>query len=101
MEADNLKQQSMRIDIAKECNAHYGTNYHVKDITDCDGCKGGTERLFSGCHKCEIRSCASLRNIETCASCEEFACEKLSAMFKMDPAAKTRLEQIRILSSYR
>jgi hypothetical protein len=94
LEPDRLKQQSMRAEIAKICTEQYGMNLRVLDITDCDGCRTGG-RLFSGCAKCDIRKCAIERKLESCAFCDEYACEKLLKHFETDPSARTRLEGLR------
>ena len=95
MESDISKQQSMRESIAEECSRLYGMVMKPRDIADCDGCLSMSGRLFSGCLKCEIRKCASLKNIENCASCSEYACGKLSDFFSGAPIARTRLDEIR------
>ena len=94
LELDHLKQQSMRASIAQTCVKQYGMNLHVRDITDCDGCRTG-ERLFSGCANCEIRKCAMERGFESCAFCHDYACEKLRKHFEADPTARTRLNALR------
>lgn len=95
MEQDNYKQHSMRISIAKECYEHYGMKLTPEEVNDCDGCRANAGRLFSGCMNCMIRECVISKNLNTCASCDEFACDKLEAMFKLDPEAKNRLQEIR------
>jgi len=95
IEPDELRQQTMRVTIAEQCANYYGLNYQPEDINDCDGCRSGTGRLFSGCAKCEIRKCAIFKKSEYCAFCEDYACDKLKEHFALDPDAQTRLEEIR------
>jgi hypothetical protein len=88
----------MRAEIVKQCQEHYGIQYELEDITDCDGCKTeGTEgeRLFSASRNCLIRKCARGRMLDNCASCALYSCEKLTAFFKTDPTARKRLDAIR------
>jgi hypothetical protein len=85
----------MRADIVKLCKDHYGINYKVEDISDCDGCHTEGERLFSSSKDCPIRTCAREKALENCAYCTEYACGKLEAFFKTDPAAKARLDAVR------
>ncbi len=94
-ESDRDKQTKMRSEIADMCTKHYGVSYQANDINDCDGCRAGA-RLFFGCDDCHIRNCAIARNIETCAQCHEYACEELEAFFVKDPAARERLNQIKL-----
>jgi len=85
----------MRAEIVKQCQEHYGTTYKLNDITDCDGCKTEGKRLFSSSRNCLIRKCARKKRLENCASCALYACDKLDAFFKTDPAARKRLDAIR------
>lgn len=92
---DKQEQLLMRAEIVEQCREHYGVTYKLEDITDCDGCKTEGERLFSASKDCLIRKCARTRGLENCASCAEYACEKLAEFFKKDPAAGKRLDAIR------
>jgi len=94
-EQDMSQQQTMRKSIAEQCSKIYGMNLQPEDITDCDGCRANTGRIFSGCLNCEIRKCASEKNIDSCAFCNNYACEILEKHFLLDPSAKIRLEEIR------
>jgi hypothetical protein len=60
----------------------------------CDGCLLGHARYALFCSSCETRSCAIAREVENCAHCEEYACDKLARTFEMVPDAKTRLDVI-------
>jgi len=95
LELDDSKRNVMRTSIAQICSEQYGMNMKPEEVTDCDGCRSNTGRLFSGCFNCEIRSCAMDRKLVSCAYCDEYFCDKLQNHFKTDPAAKTRLEAIR------
>jgi hypothetical protein len=94
-EQDKTRQQIMRESIAEQCSKLYGMNLQSGDISDCDGCRANTGRIFSGCLNCEIRKCASKNNIDNCAFCNDYACETLENHFLLDPNAKIRLEEIR------
>jgi len=85
----------MRAEIIKLCKDHYGINYMLEDITDCDGCQTEGERLFSSSKNCPIRKCAREKELENCAYCTEYACGKLEAFFKTDLTAKARLDAVR------
>jgi hypothetical protein len=95
LELDESKQRTMRLEIARICTAQYGMSILPKDVTDCDGCCSQTERLFSGCAKCDIRKCAIDRKLTSCAYCSDYACQKLLKHFETDSAARTRLESMR------
>jgi len=85
----------MRAEIARQTNDIYKEKMKAEDVTDCDGCKTKTGRLFSGCKKCQIRKCAREKGVENCAHCSEYACEKLEKFFVTYLEAKTRLDVIR------
>ena len=89
------KQRDMRIEVARMCNELYQAQYTPGDVTDCDGCRAETGRLFPGCRKCGIRACASDRKLEHCGQCGGYPCEPLEKMFLTDPEIKTRLDALR------
>ncbi|HPR32508.1 MAG TPA: DUF3795 domain-containing protein [Prolixibacteraceae bacterium] len=95
LEQDVSQQQNMRESIAEQCSKLYGMNLQPEDISDCDGCRTDTGRIFSGCLNCEIRKCASKKNIDCCAFCNDYACETLEKHFSLDQSAKIRLDEIR------
>jgi hypothetical protein len=95
LEQDKILQKTMRAEIARQCSDIYKMKMTVEEVTDCDGCRANDGRLFSGCLKCLIRNCTHAKNIESCAFCEDFTCEKLIYHFLLDPEAKVRLEKIR------
>jgi hypothetical protein len=95
LEQDKSRQLTIRESIAEQCSKLYGMNLQLEDITDCDGCRANTGRLFSGCSNCEIRKCAVQKNIENCAYCNDYACERLKEHFSHDSIAQNRLEEIR------
>ena len=97
LEENESRQRAMRESIADECSELYGINMKPGDITDCDGCRAGNDRIFSGCLKCEIRKCARERKVGSCANCDDYPCEILRKNFLLDPSAKKRLEEIRHL----
>jgi hypothetical protein len=94
-EPDKSKQAAMRIEIASICNEKYGMNLVPDDVTDCDGCRANTGRIFSGCLACEIRKCAKQKNLESCAGCSAYPCISLERVLQDDPAAKGRLDAMR------
>ena len=94
-EPDKAKQAQMRVEIAALITQHYGTPVRPEDVTDCDGCRAHTGRLFSGCSTCEIRRCAEAKGCLTCAHCEQYPCETLTTFFATEPGAKAMLDGIR------
>jgi hypothetical protein len=94
-EKNKAHQLEMRISIARICQEQYGMDIQAEDITDCDGCRADTGRIFSGCLKCEIRKCAKGKGLENCAYCSEYACDILKEFLLHEPDAKARIEKIR------
>ena len=94
-EQDVEIQKKMRNEIASLCNEEYGLNYTYQDVNDCDGCRSVSGRLFSGCRDCKIRTCAVFKEVETCAHCPDYICDKLDNHYKSDPTGKVWLEIIR------
>ena len=76
-EKDERKKHEMRVEIAQQIKELYGKECKPEDITDCDGCKSESGRLFSGSSKCNIRKCAQDKGIENCAYCTDYPCEEL------------------------
>ena len=94
-EEDPDRKAKMREAVVRLTRKLYGMEMKVEDVTDCDGCRTVTGRMFSACRQCAIRLCAMQKKIESCALCGEYVCEKLEKFFTTDPEAKSRLEFIR------
>ena len=94
-EENKDKQLRMRMEIIQLCKEHYGIQYQLKDITDCDGCRTEGGRLFLSCKTCVIRKCAKKKGIENCGHCREYPCKELAAFFETDQGAKARLDEVR------
>jgi hypothetical protein len=85
----------MRMEIIRRCKEQYGIEYKLEDITDCDGCTTGSERLFKASNNCPIRNCAKNKGLINCAYCSDYVCETFNTFFSTDPIAKKRLDGIR------
>ena len=64
---------------------------------ECDGCPTRDGRVLSFCLACPVRQCALEREVENCASCDDYACDKLEQSWKVTEgtAAKANLDKIR------
>lgn len=80
--------------VAELWTKQYGREYKAEDI-NCDGCLTEGARIFGYCETCKMRTCARERNVETCAHCEDYACEKLATLFREYKPAKEVLDEIR------
>jgi len=62
---------------------------------DCDGCMNPNGRKNIYWSTCEIRKCGTEKEVENCAYCIDYACEKLGKFHEQSPKAKKTLEEIR------
>jgi len=92
--ATQANDDKKRIEVARIWSDHYKADIKPEDI-HCDGCKSQGGVRFSHCFRCEIRKCASALEIENCAHCEAYACEKIEPLLTMMPDVKLRLEKLR------
>lgn len=81
-----------RTKIALEWSKGYHTQFKPEDI-NCVGC-GMTGVHLGFVSMCDVRACGMERGYTNCSTCDEYPCEKLDKIFKMDPSAKERLDQI-------
>jgi len=93
LEPDKSRQHAMRIEIARISNEKYAMNLNPAEVTDCDGCRADTGKIFSACLACGIRKCAQQKELESCAYCIDYPCKKLEKIFQDDPEARVRLEK--------
>jgi hypothetical protein len=93
-EKNKERQKEKRKEIVRLLKNHYGLEFRLEDITDCDGCMSETGRLFSVCQDCPIRKCAREKKLENCACCGEYICKTLEEFFAREPDAKKRLNKI-------
>ena len=94
-EENEQKKLQMRIETARQIKEHYGQECKPEDINDCDGCKADTGILFYGCNNCYMRKCASQKQIENCAYCDDYPCDELEKFFITDKQARKTLDAIK------
>jgi len=88
-------------DAAREKAASFFSKLFNTDIPlqaiNCDGCTAITGKLFGHCDSCEVRACARARDLDICAQCPEYSCEKLDRQLAQIPIPqpRERLEEIR------
>ena len=87
---DNEKRSEM----AKLWSKQFNTDIEPADI-NCHGCHSEGDDIFGYCKVCKIRKCGKEKNVDNCAYCNEYACEKLEMVFDMMPGAKKRLDEIK------
>lgn len=62
---------------------------------NCDGCLTIDGRHINYCSVCEIRKCGTEKEVENCAHCIDYKCERLDKFHEQAPKAKKTLEEIR------
>ena len=82
----------LRQKTAAQWSKMFGADIRADDI-NCLGCR--SEVLFGHCHSCDIRRCSLEKNHDHCSACDSFECEKLEYIFKHDPGARERLENLK------
>lgn len=83
-----------RMEVAQLWYKEFKVDIKPEEI-NCTGCLSDSEPLFKHCKVCEVRKCGKEKNIENCAYCDQYACEKLEKIFQMVPETKKRLDKIR------
>ena len=82
---------------AAKTAAMWSKQFQIEVTVDdvwCDGCLVEGKKC-AHCARCEIRACARDRGVANCGKCDDYACEKLGAFFKMAPMARDTLERVR------
>lgn len=89
----NDDQEALKL-TAETWSKEFQSDIKPEDII-CDGCLPGHTRYCSHCAECEVRACALVRGVLTCAHCDDYGCEKLAGFLQFVPDAKAKLEEIR------
>ena len=87
---DDQKRKQTAEQWSKEFNADI-----KPENINCMSCLSKDGPVFHHCTQCEFRKCGMGKDVENCAHCDEYACEKLTKFFEMVPAAKATLDEIR------
>ena len=80
--------------VAKQWSKMFNADITPESI-NCDGCLSSGGKIFNYCAVCEIRTCGIDKDLENCAHCEEYICERLGKWFEEVPEAKRVLDGIR------
>lgn len=85
---------SLRAKVAEEWTKAYQKQIEPEDI-NCTGCRSNGVKIHYCQCLCEVRKCATGRELENCAQCQEFPCDSLTPIFKMAPQAESNLQSLR------
>lgn len=72
----NLKTEADKKIMCDAWNKYLGGSIEPEAISACGGCQAEGNQ---GDESCPVRPCAIGKGVETCAHCEEFACEKVKS----------------------
>lgn len=89
LESDDAKRK----EVAEAWSKAFGHEIKPEDI-NCDGCLTVDGRHINYWSACEIRKCGTEKEVENCAYCVDFKCEKLKKFHEQAPEAKKTLEEI-------
>jgi hypothetical protein len=92
--ATATNDDALRAKVAKQWSEAYGAPVKPEHI-NCTGCASLGVRAYYCEHMCEIRKCASGKNLGTCAECASYPCGHLEEVFKFGPQAKEVLDALR------
>lgn len=92
--ATKMNDDAERKRVAELWTKEYGHPFKPEDI-NCDGCVTRGTRVFNYTKICEIRKCGQERNVNNCAYCDDYKCEKISKLHEQAPKAKETLDETR------
>ncbi|WP_457573681.1 DUF3795 domain-containing protein [Desulfolithobacter sp.] len=85
--------EKRRAEIAAKWSVRYRCELTADDI-NCTGCKGEGIK-FSFCGQCPVRACCRDRELDHCARCPDYICEKLQRFIDQAPTVGRALEKLR------
>lgn len=91
--ATEKNDDAMRAQTAQKWSAMYHADIKPEHI-NCTGCSGDGVKFFHCENSCGIRKCCNEKQIDNCASCQDYACESLREVFTFAPEAKNRLDAL-------
>jgi hypothetical protein len=91
--ATKTNDNKLRKATAQEWSKLFKTELRAEDI-NCTGCKSTGVKLYYCGNLCEIRKCATKKQLENCGLCETYPCDKLDFIFKSSSEAKANLDKM-------
>lgn len=92
--ATQANDEAGKMKVLEKWRVEYNSPEMEISAVTCDACHA-TVRLGGYCQFCGIRKCALDRGFQTCADCQDYACEELQKFFVMVPQAKANLKALR------
>ena len=82
--ATQANDDDKRAETAKQWSAMYHADIKPEQI-NCDGCRSEGIKFFYCSNICELRKCCIEKELENCAACDMYACDKLEDFLKLLP----------------
>jgi len=92
--ATAANDDALRAKTSQEWSKAYNVDIPPESI-NCTGCASDGVKFHYCENMCEIRKCARTHQVETCAACPDYGCEKIKGFQDMAPEAKANLEAMR------
>ena len=92
--ATRNNDDALRAKVAEEWTRLYGAPIKPEDI-NCTGCRSAGVKTYYCDQLCEIRKCAMMKSVQTCADCADYSCSALDQILQGAPQAKANLEALR------
>ena len=93
--ATQANDLAAREEVARKWQQEFNAPQITADTINCDGCMAAGDRHFGYCLDCEVRKCAVERQLENCAHCPDYVCEKLAGFFQHAPQNRATLDLVR------
>jgi hypothetical protein len=91
--ATKAGDEKKAMEMVKKASEMLGKEMTLDDLW-CDGCPA-EGRKCAYCHECAIRKCARAKGFASCAHCQDYRCEILSAFLANAGKAGETLDDIR------
>ena len=92
--ATQTDDDAKREEVAREWTKNHGAHFTADQI-NCDGCQANGRAPDWVAKMCPIHKCCDEKKLNTCANCNQYACEKLDDIFPEGTEQRNNLETLR------